>query len=186
VRFRQAPEASWEFARVCGGLDDLERAFDPLKYRTLPERPALEVHVPTESDADLAPAGDSVISVLAHFTPYDLDGGWSDDARNRIADRVVGLLEEHLPGLGRRIVGREVLSPVDVESRYGITGGNIHHVEHVLDQRLIRPAPGCCRHETPVRGLILCGSGSHPGGGLSCAPGALAAAALFDHGAKRI
>jgi phytoene dehydrogenase-like protein len=186
VRFQSAPDASWEFARYGGSPDDLERAFDPVKYRALPDQPALEVHVPTESNADLAPAGDSVISVLVHFVPYDLDGGWDDAARDRLANRVVEQLEEHLPGLSGRIAARRLESPVDLERRYGMTGGNIHHLDHALDQRMIRPAPGCCRYETPVRGLVLCGSGSHPGGGLTGAPGALAAATLLDHGAKRL
>ena len=186
VRFAGAPEASWEFARLCGSIEALERAFDPVKYRALPERPALDVHVPTEVDADLAPAGDSVVSVLAHFVPYDLEGGWDDTARSRLAKGIVEQLEEHVPGLSRRIVGTQVSCPVDLESRYGMTGGNIHHIDHALDQRLLRPAPGCCRYETPVRGLVLCGSGSHPGGGLTCAPGAMAASVLLHHGARRL
>jgi len=186
VRFRGAADASWEFARLCGDVEDLERAFDPVKYRALPERPALDVHVPTEVDADLAPAGDSVVSVLAHFVPYDLDGGWNAAAKDLLAKRVIGLLEEHVSGLSGRIAGLHVSSPVDLEARYGMTGGNIHHIDHGLDQRMIRPAPGCCRYETPVRGLILCGSGSHPGGGLTCAPGSMAARTLLDHGARRL
>jgi len=126
------------------------------------------------------------VSILAHFVPYDLDGGWNDAARNRLAKLVIERLEEHLPGLSGRVAGSRVSSPVDLETRYGMTGGNINHIDHALDQRMIRPAPGCCRYETPVRGLVLCGSGSHPGGGLTCAPGAMAAGTLLDHGARRL
>jgi phytoene dehydrogenase-like protein len=89
-------------------------------------------------------------------------------------------LARHAPALKPRIAGGEVLSPVDLETRYALTGGHIHHGEHALDQLLsLRPSPACARYRTPVRGLFVGGSGSHPGGGVTCAPGALAAKAVL-------
>jgi phytoene dehydrogenase-like protein len=178
VRFAARPDEDLEFARTGSHVDDVERAFDAVKYRQRSITPILDVHVPTVSDPDLAPAGSSVISIAVHFAPYDLEGGWTEAASTALGDRVVELLAMHVPGLPDAIVGRAVRTPVDIEARYGITGGHIHHGEHALDQILIRPVPECVGYRTPVPGLWLCSSGVHPGGGLTCAPGALAAAAI--------
>ena len=179
LEFASRPGEPVEFARVATELDEIERAFDAVKYRTLPERPVLEVHVPTVSAPELAPPGHAVVSILAHFVPHTLESGWSDADRDRLLAGVQGVLEEHAPGLGSRVVAHRVLAPENLESRYGTTGGHAHHGEHATDQLLVRPAPECVGHRTPVPGLYLCGSGSHPGGGLTCAPGALAASAIL-------
>lgn len=169
-----------EFARCASNLRQLEQAFDAVKHRRLPERPVLEIHVPSIATPALAPSGHAVVSVLAHFVPFDLDGGWDETQRERFGDRVLELLERHAPGVASSVAARKVLSPVDVETQYGVTHGQIHHGEHSLDQLLVRPVPGCSRYRTPVPGLFLCGSGSHPGGGLTCAPGALAARTILS------
>jgi len=104
---------------------------------------------------------------------------WDDDQRERLVSTVLSILEAHAPGVTSSVVAREVLTPVDLETRYGLSGGHIHHGEHSLDQRLVRPAPGCTGYRTPVEGLYLCGAGSHPGGGLTCIPGALAASTIL-------
>ncbi len=135
--------------------------------------------MPTVSTPRLAPEGQHVVSIVAHFAPYDLDSGWTGADRQRLGDTVVATLGRYALELSRQIIAREVLSPVDIEQRWGVTGGHIHHVEHALDQMLVRPAPQCARYATPVGGLYLCGSGSHPGGGLTGAPGTLAAAAVL-------
>jgi phytoene dehydrogenase-like protein len=180
VRFACRPEANGiAFARTGGSLTRLEKAFDAVKYRTFSETPALEVHVPTVAAPDLAPAGHSVMSVLIHFAPYDLEAGWDEAQKERLGNRVVEILETHVPGLKSTIVSGQILSPRDLEERYGITGGHIHHGEHSLDQLLMRPAPECSEYRTPVPGLFLCGAGSHPGGGLTCGPGALAASSIL-------
>jgi phytoene dehydrogenase-like protein len=176
-----------EFAHTAGHLDDLERAFDAMKYGEVPQTPVLDVHVPTVARPDLAPAGHAVISALVYYVPYALrhgggrpeEGGFGDDARQRLGDRVIELLGRHDAGLPGSVVGRQVLVPVDLERRYGLHGGHLHHGEHSLDQLLVRPAPECVRYRTPLPGLWLCGSGSHPGGGLTCAPGELAARAML-------
>lgn len=167
-------------ARTGGSLDDLERAFDPVKYRALPETPLLEIHLPTLQRPELAPEGCSVVSVLVHFVPYELDGGWSDERRQILEERALARLERALPGLTKTVVGRRLRVPADLERQYALSGGQIHGGEQSLDQLLVRPAPECFRYSTPVPDLFLCGSGSHPGGGLSCGPGALAADAILD------
>ncbi len=201
-RFKAHPEGRVDRARTGARLDDLERAFDPIKYRKLPERPILEIYVPTGGPgaegrlSDPTPAagaggsrpspargplgGGGVVSILVHFVPTNLEGGWSDEARARLGDRVVGILEEHAPGTRAMTLAMKVLAPPDIESEYGVTGGHIHHGEQALDQILIRPVPECHAHATPVAGLYLCGMGTHPGGGLTCAPAELASRAILS------
>jgi phytoene dehydrogenase-like protein len=167
-------------ATVGADVDEVERAFDAAKYKSFAERPHLDVSVPSVGDASLAPVGKDVVTVLAHAMPYDLEGGWSDDARERAGDAVVAMLEEVAPGTADKIVAREVLTPVDLEARYGCAGGHIHHGEHVLDQLLfMRPSRSVSRYATPIAGLFLGGSGSHPGGGITGQPGALCAQAVL-------
>ena len=177
--FSGAPEGAFAYARTGGHLDDLERAFDAVKYRRFSDEPALEIHLPAVEDAPVAPSGHAVASILVHFAPHALDGGWSRPACDTLADRVLAVLERHAPGIGDSVVARRVLSPADLETTFGLTGGHVHHGEHALDQLLVRPAPECFDYRTPVKGLWLCGSGSHPGGGLTCAPGRLAADAIL-------
>jgi phytoene dehydrogenase-like protein len=168
-----------ERLRLTGGLLGLERAFDAVKYRRESPQPALEIQLPTVADPTLAPPGCAVVSILVHFVPYDRDPGWDDLAREALAERVVSALEPHAPGLRSTILGRAVLDPARLAERYGLSGGQIHHGEHALDQLLVRPAPECVGYRTPIRGLWLCGAGSHPGGGLTCAPGFHAARAIL-------
>ena len=97
------------------------------------------------------------------FAPYELEGGWMDAARDGLGEAVLGQLERHVPDLRERIVAMEVLTPVDLQRRYRTTGGHLHHGEHALDQMLfMRPTPETAHYRTPIRGLFLAGSGSHP------------------------
>jgi phytoene dehydrogenase-like protein len=172
-------------AFVADDLDEIERAFDAAKYRICSERPHLDVAVPSARDATLAPEGKDVVSILAHCAPHALDGGWSADASARFGDAVVDALERVAPGTKQRIVAREVLSPADIERRFGLSGGHIHHGEHALDQLLfMRPTPDLAHYATAISGLYLGGSGSHPGGGVTCGPGALAAQAMLARPAR--
>jgi phytoene dehydrogenase-like protein len=170
-----------EAIRIGGGhVDDLERAFDAIKYRRFSERPHLEIRVPTVADPTLAPAGHHVVSILASFAPYALEGGWSDAARDKLGEAVVAVLAELAPDLRSRLVAREVLTPADLEARFALTGGQLHHGELALDQLLMmRPGPSTARYGTPVPGLFLGGSGSHPGGGVRPTAGLLAAEAVL-------
>jgi len=171
--FSAAGGARVERATVVDGIDSLEAAADVVKYGAFPEHPALEVHL-AAGDAP----GSCVVSALVHFVPREIRDGWNAASRERLGDRVVALLSRHAPDLAPAIVARDVLVPADIERRYGVTGGHVHHGEHALDQILVRPVPGCAGGRTPIPGLFLCGSGSAPGGGLTLAPAARAAEAI--------
>lgn len=180
LEFAAKPGVRVERARTASTLDDLERAFDAVKYGKVSEHPVLDIHVPSVANPEMAPDGRDTVSLLVHFAPHALAGGWTDEARDRLGDAAVAALERVAPGAGRAIVGREVLTPADIAARYGVSGGHIHHAEHALDQLAIRPTLETMRYATPIANLYLCGSGSHPGGGVTCAPGALGAAAVLS------
>ncbi len=175
------PGQSYESIRIGGGhVDELERAFDAVKYRRFSARPHLEVRVPTVAEPALAPPGHHVVSILVSFAPYDLEGGWTEAQREALAEAVLAVLEQHAPGVRQKIVAQQVLTPPDLEERYGLTGGQLHHGEPALDQLLfLRPTPSAARYKTALPGLFLGGSGSHPGGGVNPAPGLLAAEAVL-------
>jgi len=168
-----------EFTQTALHPDDIERAFDAVKYRQRSERPVLLVQNASASCPQLAPAGQAVLSVLIHYAPHDLEGGWTDESCEALRDATVELLEERLPGLRASIVAEQLLDPHEIERRYGLPGGQIHHGEQALDQLLIRPEPEALHYRTVVDGLWLGGSGSHPGGSLTGAPGRLASAAML-------
>jgi phytoene dehydrogenase-like protein len=170
-----------EFARTGHHLDHIEKAFDACKYGQLTADPILDIHIPTISNPDLAPPGHSVVSILVHFVPYGLQTQWNEDQAEKLGDTVVATLRQYAPCVSEAIVAREVLSPVDLEKRYGLIQGHILHGEHALDQMILRPTPEYARYHTPIKGLYLCGSGSHPGGGITCGPGALAASVIAKH-----
>ena len=166
-----------ESIRIGGGhVDDLERAFDAVKYRDVAAKPHLEVRVPTVADPSLAPAGHHVASILVSYVAHDVNGGWTDERRSALADSVLSTLERHAPTLRQRLVAHELLTPADLADRYALTGGQLHHGEPALDQLLVlRPTASSARYATAVPGLYLGGSGSHGGGGVSCGSGLLAA-----------
>jgi phytoene dehydrogenase-like protein len=163
-------------------VDYLERAFDASKYGRVAEHPYLDVSIPSLFDASLAPAGKHVMSVIVHFAPYQLrDGDW-DGQREALGDAAVKTLAAYAPGLPGTIEGRQVLTPLDLETRFGLTGGQIFHGELALDQLFtMRPLLGWARYRTPVEGLYLCGSGTHPGNGLTGASGANAAREIIKN-----
>jgi phytoene dehydrogenase-like protein len=187
-RFRGVDEGDGHAAlrgvvSITPSLDYLERAADDAKYGRVSSTPYLEVVFPTLHDASLAPAGKHVASVLLQYAPYGLaQGVWDAAQRDALADRVVETLAGAAPGLAEMIVGRQVLTPADLEHTYGLTEGSITHGEMALDQAFfMRPVPGWARYRTPVTGLYLCGAGAHPGGGITGVPGRNAArAALRD------
>lgn len=176
-----------ESIRIGGGhVDDLERAFDAVKYRAVSDRPHLEIRVPSVADPTLAPAGHHVVSVLTSYAPYDVDGGWTEERRAALLETILGTLERHAPGVRARIVAHELLTPADLEARYALTGGQLHHGEPALDQMLVlRPTPSAARYATSVPGLYLGGSGSHAGGGVTCTAGWLAAGAALGSQRQR-
>ncbi len=158
---------------LCPDIDYMERAWDQAKFGRPSERPMLEMTVPTMYDPSLAPSGKHVMGIFLQYAPYTLTGPetW-DDLREPFADRVLNLIAEYAPNIHSIIEHRQVLTPLDLERRFGITGGNIFHGEMSLDQMFVmRPVPGWARYRTPIEGLYMCGSGTHPGGGVMGAPG---------------
>lgn len=173
------PSLKAEYIRTGEYFDEIEQAFDSIKYREASKKPVVEVYVPTLENPALAPEGKHVFSVMTHFAPRYHEGGWTTEARDAMYENTLRALEQYAPNIRSLIVGKEVLTPEDLELRYGLDEGQLYHVEHAADQLLVRPTYECARYETPIAGLYLCGSGSHPGGGITCAPGALAAQAML-------
>jgi phytoene dehydrogenase-like protein len=157
-------------------IDYLERAFDASKYGEISSAPYLDVTIPTLLDPSLAPEGKHVVSAYFQFAPYNLrTGNWSD-RRDELVNIVIKTLGTYSPNLANIVEGAHVLTPRDLESAYGFTGGHIFHGEIALDQIFtMRPVLDWARYQTPVKGLFLCSNGTHPGNGLTGASGANAA-----------
>lgn len=157
-------------------IDYLERAFDDSKYGELSRAPYLDVTIPTILDPALAPDGKHVLSACVQFAPYKLrEGNWNSH-RRELGLRVINTLGIYAPNLSSLVEGMQIITPEDLETRYGLTGGHIFHGELALDQLFtMRPVLDWARYKTPIRGLFLCGSGTHPGNGLTGASGANAA-----------
>ena len=157
---------------ICPSIEYVERAWDDAKYGKPSQSPLLELTIPTMYDSSLAPPGKHIMGIFLQYAPYTLrESNW-DEQREPFANRVIDLIEEYAPGFRSLIDHMQVLTPLDLERRFGLTGGNIFHGEMSLDQMfMMRPVPGCARYRTPIRGLYLCGSGTHPGGGVMGAPG---------------
>src|SRR6266852_5902704 len=152
---------------ICPSMDYVEQAWDDAKYGRPSQRPLLEMTVPTMYDPSLAPPGRHIMGVFLQYAPYTLrEGNW-DELREPFAERVLDVIEEYAPNIRSLIVERQTLTPLDLERRFGITGGNIFHGEMSLDQMFsMRPVAGWARYRTPVPGLYLCGSGARPGGSI--------------------
>lgn len=157
-------------------LDYLERAADDAKYGRFSRQPSLEITIPSATDPSPAPAGKHVMSVWMQSAPYHLrEGNWNSQ-RDLLGDTVINLIEDYAPGFKNSILHRQVLTPLDLEQTYGLTEGHIYHAELALDQIFfMRPLPGWARYGTPIENLYLCGSGTHPGGGITGLPGYYAA-----------
>ncbi|MCU0505980.1 MAG: NAD(P)/FAD-dependent oxidoreductase [Chloroflexi bacterium] len=162
---------------LADGVDAVERAFDASKYGRVSDELVLEATIPSLVDRSLAPEGRHVMSVIAQWTPYTLrDGRWDDAARKAVGDAVVARLETVAPGISGLVTARQVLTPGDIERELGVAGGHPYHGEPGLDQWFAwRPMLGLARYRYPVAGMYLCGSGSHPGGGVTGVPGRNAA-----------
>lgn len=162
--------------RIAPDVDYLERAFDHSKYGRFATEPYIELTIPTILDPSLAPEGSHVLSAYVQFAPFELRDGTWDTARDAFAATVLGTLERYAPGLRSLIVSQQVITPLDLERQYGFIGGHIFHGELALDQLLtMRPLLGWGQYRTPIRDLYLCGSGTHPGTGLTGGSGANAA-----------
>jgi phytoene dehydrogenase-like protein len=157
-------------------IDYLERAFDASKYGEFSKAPWLDVTIPTILDPSLAPDGRHVLSAYVQFAPYKLKNGDWASSRKELGDTVIKTLATYAPNLPSFVEGIQVITPKDLETSYGFSGGHIFHGELALDQLFtMRPVLDWARYKTPIRGLFLCGSGTHPGNGLTGASGANAA-----------
>ena len=153
-------------------IDYLERAFDAAKYGDFSAKPYLDIAIPSLADPTLAPHDAHVMSIHVQFAPYKLKPGDWQTRRDGLADTVVNALSEYSPDLRGMIVGRQVITPLELEQEYGLSGGHIMHGEQSLDQFFaFRPLIGWAQYRTPIHGLYLCGAGTHPGGGVTGGPG---------------
>jgi phytoene dehydrogenase-like protein len=157
-------------------LDYMERAYDDAKYGRPSRRPYIDMIIPTLVDPTMAPPGGHVASCFVQYAPYRLARGTWDEQREALGDSVVDTLAEYAPNIRQIILHRQVLTPLDLEREFGLSEGNIFHGELTLDQLFfLRPVPGWARYSTPIRNLWMCGSATHPGGGVMGAPGRNAA-----------
>jgi phytoene dehydrogenase-like protein len=159
-------------------VDAMERAYDDAKYGRFSARPYIDCIIPTLVDPSLAPPGKHVMSCFVQYAPYHLADGarWDDAMRDAFGRTVIDTLEERFPDIRTLILHAQVLTPLDIERITGLTEGNIFQGELSLEQLFFnRPVPGWARYRTPIRGLWMCGSATHPGGGIMGAPGRIAA-----------
>lgn len=169
------------FVNVAPTVDYVERAFDEAKYGWYSSRPYLDTCIQSVVDPDMAPPGQHVMSCFTQYTPYELRGSDWDTERGRLGDTVQATLESFFPGFSDLVLQREVVTPLDIERVAGLTEGNIYHGELFLPQLFsFRPAPGYADYRTPIAGYYQCGSGTHPGGCVTGAPGRLAAQRILS------
>ena len=157
---------------LCPSVEYIERAWDDAKYGRPSRSPLIEMTIPTMYDPSLAPPDHHIMGIFLQYAPYTLkDTDW-DIEREPYSQRILDVIEEYCPNIREVVIEHQALTPLDLERRFGITGGNIFHGEMSLDQMFVmRPLAGWARYRTPIHGLYLCGSGAHPGGGVMGAPG---------------
>ena len=161
----------------------LERAYDDAKYGQPSKHPIVEMTIPTSVDRTLAPEGHHILSLFVQYAPYQLAEGTWDDIKEEFADRCIAEIARYAPNVPDSILHRQVLSPVDLERVFGLTGGNIMQGSMTLNQLgPMRPIPGWSDYRTPVQGLYLCGAAAHPGGGVMGACGKNAATQMIKDG----
>jgi len=176
-RFTAIPDTAPELAQgtitISPNMEYLERGYDDWKRGTWSRRPFLDISVPSTIDPTIAPAGKHMMTVFVQYVPVvPADGGWTPEKRDAFADTVLSTIEEHAPGFRDSIVDLETRTPHELENEVGLTEGNIFHGELTLDQLLFnRPLPGYAQYRGPVKRFYMCGSSTHPGGGVMGAPG---------------
>ncbi|MER8836875.1 NAD(P)/FAD-dependent oxidoreductase [Mesorhizobium sp. M0909] len=172
---------------ICSSLDYLERAYDDAKRGGWSEEPLVSMIIPSLCDDSLAPAGQHVASLFCqHFNPQLAGGRTWDEVKEGVADHVIATVNRYAPNFKSSILGRQVLSPLDLEREFGLVGGDIFHGALHLDQLwALRPAAGYAQYRGPLRNLYMCGSGTHPGGGVTGVPGHNAAREIIKDFRKR-
>ncbi len=160
----------------------VERAFNPAKYGECSPEPVMEIALPSLKDPSLAPDGKHTLTATVQYAPYDLKADW-ESGKAAFMETCLSTLGKFAPGISELTTVKELLSPKDLEVHCGMTGGHWHHGELTLDQMMMmRPTPETNQYKTPIKGLWLCGAGSHPGGGLTCQPGINAAKEILKSG----
>ena len=161
---------------ISPNYDHLEKAYDDAKYGNFSESPYMDIILPSVLDPDMAPSGKHVMSCFVQYAPYNIKGGWNDDKREAFGDAVINTIAKYAPNIKDIILHRQVLTPADLESTFGLTEGNIFHGELTLQQLFaLRPAVKWADYSTPIKNYYQCGSGTHPGGGITGSPGEMAA-----------
>ncbi len=161
---------------ISPSVDYMERAYDQAKYGEYSSRPYMDIVIPSLTDPSVAPPGKHVMSCFVQYAPYHLASGTWDEKREAFGDTVIDTLSQYAPNIKNIIVGRQVVTPLDLEREWGLTEGNIFQGELSLEQLFfLRPVPGWARYRTPIKNLYMCGSATHPGGGIMGAPGRIAA-----------
>ncbi len=167
---------------ISPSVDYMERAYDDAKYGNYSHRPYIDMVIPSLTDPSVAPPGKHVMSCFVQYAPYKLKEGTWDEKREAFGDNVIDTIAEFAPNLKNIIVGRQVVTPLDLEREFGLTEGNIFQGELSLEQLFfLRPVPGWAQYKTPIKDLWMCGSATHPGGGIMGAPGRLAALEILKH-----
>jgi phytoene dehydrogenase-like protein len=158
---------------LCPDQDFIERAYDDAKYGLMSKEPIVECTIPSSVDSTVAPPGQHLMSMFCQYAPYTLkEGEWNKARNDDFADRCFEIVEQYAPGFKRSVIARQVLSPVDLERTFNLTGGNIFQGSMSLNQLfMLRPVPGYAGYRMPVKGLYLCGAAAHPGGGVMGASG---------------
>jgi len=166
---------------ISPSVEYMERAYDDAKYGKFSRRPYIDMVIPSLTDPSVAPPGKHVMSCFVQYAPYKLaEGTWDDQQREAFGDNVIDTISEHIPNIRKIIVGRQVLTPLDLEREFGLTQGNIFQGELSLEQLFfLRPVPGWAYYKTPVANLYMCGSATHPGGGIMAAPGRIASQVIL-------
>lgn len=162
---------------LCPDQDFIERAYDDAKYGQASREPVVECTMPSAVDNTVAPPGKHLMSMFVQYAPYaPKDGAWTDASKNAFADSCFDVVERYAPGFKNSAIDRQILTPPDLENMFGLTGGNIFQGAMTLDHLfMFRPVPGYAGYRMPVKGLFLCGSAAHPGGGVMGAAGLNAA-----------
>jgi phytoene dehydrogenase-like protein len=172
---------------VSPSVEYMERAYDEAKYGRYSRRPYIDMVIPSLTDPSVAPPGKHVMSCFVQYAPYNLkeEGGW-DAHREGFGDTVIDTIAQYAPNIKDIILHRQVLTPLDIERDFGLSEGNIFQGELTLEQLFfLRPAPGWAQYRTPVKNLYMCGSATHPGGGIMGAPGRNAAMRILKETARR-
>jgi len=170
---------------ISPSVDYMERAYDDAKYGRYSRRPYVDIVIPSLTDPSVAPPGKHVMSCFVQYAPYHLKEGSWDDKREEFGDAVIDAIAQFAPNLSDLILHRQVLTPLDLEREFGLSEGNIFQGELSLEQLFfLRPAPGWAQYRSPVRNLYMCGSATHPGGGIMAAPGRNSAMNIL-HDVKR-